>query len=349
MNIGIDLGGTKTEIICLDNERRERYRQRVTSPQNNYHSTVDTIRSLVEQTERTLNITATVGIGIPGSINRSVGNRNSSNRSSETVKNSNSTWINGQPFKKDLQEALGREIKIENDANCFALSESIDGAATTYSTVFGVIIGTGCGGGLVVDGSLVSGPNGIAGEWGHNPLPFPRILNNKQSLNNEFFDRYGKAEVSSIYQKKQSVNYSAETMDENEYPGPLCYCGKRGCLETWISGSGFALDFQRLSGELISSEEIIQLVEMGDVLAGKCLGRYCERLAKSLSQVINIIDPDVIVLGGGMSNINALYDEVISRWDKYIFSDTDLMTPLVKAHHGDSSGVRGAALLWPQK
>jgi predicted NBD/HSP70 family sugar kinase len=334
VDIGIDLGGTKIEIICLDDSYQERYRRRISSPQNSYNDTLSSIKVLVDEAESYLNIKARVGLGIPGSICKT----------SQTVKNSNSTWINGRPLLKDLCLALQRDVRVENDANCFALSEYVDGAAAKYSSVFGVIIGTGCGGGIVIDGKILTGVNGLGGEWGHNPLPFPRLFMTDQYALHNYFDQFGKVEQSSIYRDKQAINYIANTIDENEYPGPYCYCGKRGCLETWISGKGFEMDYKRLTGLSESAESIISLANDGDVFAVKCLNRYSERLAKSLAQVINIIDPEIIVLGGGMSNVEYLYTEVPKYLDKYVFSDK-FNSPIVKALHGDASGVRGAAFL----
>ena len=348
MYIGIDLGGTKTEIICLDPQGIELYRRRVASPQNHYRDTIATIKSLVTEAEQSLSHhvlqQSSVGIGMPGSISSS----------SQTVKNANSVWLNGRSFKVDIEAELGRPVRIENDANCFTLSESLDGAAGNVDVVFGAILGTGCGGGLVAQGELISGINGIGGEWGHNPLPFPLMYQSERQGNNvsvdqkqlvNFFDQAGKAERSEIYQRKQEVQYFTSELAAAEHPGPLCYCGKRGCLEKWISGRGLSDDYQRITGETISAEAIVELVRIGDHIANECIQRYCERLAKSFAEIINIIDPDVIVCGGGMSNVDLIYSEIPQRWDKYIFSDKNT-TKLVPAKYGDSSGVRGAAFLW---
>jgi len=296
MRIGIDLGGTKTEIICLNkNNGKELYRHRVPTVKN-YGDTIKNIRGLVELAEETTGETGTVGMGIPGTVSSVTG----------LVKNANSTWLNGQALDKDLQEALNRPVRVQNDANCFAVSEATDGAAAGKHMVFGVIIGTGCGAGIAIDGQAHAGINGIGGEWGHNPLPYP---------------------------------------DEAENPGPECYCGRNGCMETWISGPGFKKDYQRTNNEALSTHDIIAAADSGEAKALAALGRYIDRLARGLAYVINIIDPDVIILGGGMSNISQLYEGVPENWGKYIFSDT-IDTTLLPPRFGDSSGVRGAAWLW---
>ena len=336
LNIGIDLGGTKTEIIALSSDGKELYRKRIASPQGDYQGTLDTLCNLVNDAEQTLGSQANIGLGIPGSINKN----------NQQVKNSNSDWINGQALQVDLEARLQRSIKIENDANCFALSEALDGAGEKHSSIFGVIIGTGCGGGFYHQGELISGKMGLGGEWGHNPLPFPLSFAPEQAKQLEnFFDRHGKASQSEIYRHKASIPYVSQTLEEAEYPGPLCYCGKRGCLETWISGTGFSHDHYRVYGEKVSAEELSKLAQDGHSNAQLSLFRYCERLAKSLAQVINIFDPDIIILGGGMSNASVLYQEIPQRWDKFIFSD-EVTTKLAPAKHGDASGVRGAAQLW---
>ena len=298
MRIGIDLGGTKIEAIALDSTGHERARKRMPSPRS-YDATIAAIRDLVAALEAETGEQGTVGIGMPGAVSPATG----------LVKNANSTWLIGHPFGRDLEAALGREVRLANDADCFALSEATDGAAAGAKTVFGVILGTGVGGGIVVNGALLSGPNAIAGEWGHNSLPF--VL-------------------------------------ADEMPGPDCYCGKKGCIETWVSGPGFAADYMRDTREALSPEAIVAAAEAGNRPARLALRRYADRLARALSHVIDILDPHAIVLGGGMSNIAALYDEVPSRWGAYVFSDT-VATPLLRHKHGDSSGVRGAAWLWPAK
>lgn len=328
MRIGIDLGGTKTEIICLDRSGKELYRHRVPTPRGDYAATVANLADMVTQAEKTLGQTGTVGVGIPGTISSVTG----------LVKNSNSTWINGKPLDKDLSAALGREIRMQNDANCFTVSEATDGAAAGAKTVFGVIIGTGCGGGVVVNGQVISGLNGIGGEWGHNPLPYPRTYNPSP------------AEAVALFETAPAVSEAIETYFVNdartaEYPGPLCYCGKRGCQETWISGTGFKNDYLRVYQEEISTHDIIKAARDGEANAAATLERYTDRLARALSVVINVLDPDVIVLGGGMSNVNSLYEDVPRLWGKYVFSDT-VHTKLLPPRHGDSSGVRGAAWLW---
>jgi fructokinase len=329
MRIGIDLGGTKTEIICLnDSNGKELYRQRIPTLRGNYKGTIDSLVDLIGNAEDILKKKGTVGIGIPGTISPDTG----------FVKNANSTWINGHPLDKDLASALARPIRIENDANCFAVSEATDGAGSGQDVVFGVIIGTGCGGGVAINGRAHRGINSIGGEWGHNPLPYPRI---------------GIADSSSLYACFESHPDMKDKLDSyfiadevlGEYPGPLCYCGRRGCLETWISGTGFKNDYKRVTGVEMSTHDIIDATQTGEEKAVAALGRYMDRLARSLAQVINILDPDVIVLGGGMSNVQALYDEVPKIWGQYIFSDS-VKTPLMAARHGDSSGVRGAAWLW---
>lgn len=298
MRIGVDLGGTKTEALALDDTGRELRRTRVPTPQQDYRGTVRTIAALVQDLERELGEQGTVGIGIPGTIVCATG----------LVKNANSTWLNGQPLQRDLSDALGREVRCANDANCFAISEATDGAAVGAEVVFGVILGTGCGGGLVVRGALLTGPNGLAGEWGHTALPWPAA---------------------------------------DEWPGPQCYCGRRGCLETWISGPAFERDFQRLTGRSLRSAEIVAMAARGDADAGAALERLEDRIARGLSTVVNIVDPDVIVLGGGLSRIDRLYSgDLATRLRDYGFGG-GVETSIRRNHHGDSSGVRGAAWLWP--
>ena len=297
MRIGIDLGGTKIEGIALDDAGEELFRKRINSPQGNYQNTLNAIVDLIIEIEKTIQDKGTVGIGIPGMISPQTG----------LVKNANSTWLIGQPLKKDLESLLKRDIRIENDANCFVVSEATDGAAKNAEIVFGVIIGTGTGGGIFIRGQSIIGANAIAGEWGHNPLPWPT---------------------------------------QEELPGRECYCGKQGCIETWLSGTGFANDHKEHNhlDKLIIAKEIVLLAENGNKTAQASLQRYEKRLAKSLASIINIIDPDVIVLGGGMSNIQSLYSNVPKLWGEYVFSDS-VNTKLVPPKHGDSSGVRGAAWL----
>lgn len=297
MRIGIDLGGTKIEGIALGTGGVERARKRIPAPQGSYEATIAAIRDLVSALDAETGKTGSIGIGMPGAISPATG----------LVKNANSTWLNGHPFGRDIEAALGRPVRIANDADCFALSEATDGAGKSAASVFGVILGTGAGGGIVIGGKLLSGPNAIAGEWGHNSLPF--VL-------------------------------------PDEMPGRDCYCGKKGCIETWLSGPGFAADYMIENREALSPEGIVAAAAAGDRPAKIALRRYADRLARALAHVINILDPHVIVLGGGMSNIDALYDEVPSRWGAYVFSDT-VATRLARHRHGDSSGVRGAAWLWP--
>ena len=298
MRIGVDLGGTKTEALALDNSGRELRRVRVSTPQHDYAATVATITTLVRDLERDTGMQGTVGVGIPGTIIAATG----------LVKNANSTWLNGQPLQRDLSAALSREVRCANDANCFAISEATDGAAVGAEVVFGVILGTGCGGGVVVRGSLLTGPNGLAGEWGHTPLPW---------------------------------------MSADEFPGPQCYCGRRGCLETWISGTGFERDFERVTGRSLRGTEIVAQATAGDREAAAALERLEDRIARGFSTIVNIVDPDVVVLGGGVSRIDHLYRGGISnRLRDYGFGG-GVQTPIRRNVHGDSSGVRGAAWLWP--
>lgn len=297
MRLGIDLGGTKIEIIALDEASgQELARRRVATPQDDYSATLHAIAGLVYGVEAELGREGTIGIGTPGAISRATGR----------LKNSNSVCMNGQPVLDDLQQLLGRTIRIQNDANCFALSEAVDGAAAGARVVFGVIIGTGVGAGIVVNGQVLTGPNAIAGEWGHNPLPWPLPA---------------------------------------ELPGNACYCGKSGCIETWLSGPGMARHHAQRLGATWDAPRIVTRAAQGDAACEQTLLEYEDRLARSLAQVINILDPDVIVLGGGMSNIARLYENVPQQWGKYVFSD-QVDTQLVKHQHGDSSGVRGAAWLW---
>jgi fructokinase len=292
--IGIDLGGTKTEIAVLDAATGiELYRRRVPT-ERSYNGVVSGIRNLVQAAEKELDRTCSVGVGIPGTISRETG----------LVKNANSTWINGQPLDRDLSKALERKVRLENDANCFAVSEARDGAGAGASVVFGVILGTGTGAGIVVNGSCLKGANGIAGEWGHNPLPW------------------------------------------SQEPGRSCYCGKTGCLETWISGPAFENDYYQATGERKSAEEIALAAAGKDDRAVAVLTRYIDRLARGLAHVINIVDPDVIVLGGGMGKILSLYDAVPLQWGRHVFSDS-VQTKLKPPLYGDASGARGAAWLWP--
>ena len=298
--IGIDLGGTKIEGIGLDGTR-EVARVRVPTPRDDYDATLAAIVSVVRELEARAGGRGTVGVGVPGTISPST----------QLVKNANSVWLIGRPLLDDLTAALDRPVRIANDANCFAISEATDGAAAGAAVVFGVIIGTGTGGGVVVRGKLLAGANAIAGEWGHNPLPWA---------------------------------------DAGDEPAPACYCGKRGCIETYLSGPALAADHARRSGSTEAVPQIIARAANGDADAVQTVDRYLSRTARALAAVINTLDPDVIVVGGGLSNIDAIYERVPGLWDRWIFSagvGEVARTRLVRARHGDSSGVRGAAWLWP--
>lgn len=296
MQIGVDLGGTKIEAVALDATGRELARQRVATPRA-YDQTIVAIVSLVTQLELATGQRGTVGIGIPGAVVPDTGR----------VKNANSAWLIGQPLGADLAAQLQREVRLENDANCFALSEASDGAAAGAEVVFGVIMGTGVGGGIVVRGRCLSGRNLIGGEWGHNPLPWPQ---------------------------------------HHELPGPACYCGKHGCIESWISGPAVSADHQRVTGQLLSAPDIMAAATSGDVDAMATRARLVERSARSLATVINLLDPDVIVLGGGLSNVPRLAEDIAAQLRAWVFSN-EVRTSIVRNRHGDSSGVRGAAWLWP--
>lgn len=298
MRIGVDLGGTKIEIVALDRTGDVLLRRRIASP-SSYLDTVRAVRDLVLGAEHTLGETGSLGVGIPGAISPATG----------LVKNANSTWLIGHPFDLDLSQALSRDVRVANDANCFALSESVDGAGAGARCVFGVIIGTGTGGGIAIDGRVLTGPNAIAGEWGHNPLPWP---------------------------------------DAAESPGPKCYCGKRGCIETWCSGPGVAREFQEVTRRQMTVAEIAFAAEAGDPEANAALSRFERRLGKALASLINVLDPDVVVLGGGLSNLDRLYAALPALILPHTFSDA-VVTPIRKNRWGDSSGVRGAAWLWPKE
>ncbi|RLJ68247.1 ROK family protein [Sulfurisoma sediminicola] len=292
MRFGIDLGGTKIEIIALDDDGAERLRERVATPQGDYPATVASITGLVKGAEQKLGAGGTVGVGIPGAESKATG----------LIKNANSNWLIGQPLRRDLEAALGRPVRIMNDANCFALSEAADGAAAGAEVVFGVILGTGVGGGIVVRGQVLSGINAIAGEWGHNPMP-------------------------------------------GEHHRPACYCGRKGCVELYLSGPGMARDHRQQGGAALSPGQIVAQAAAGDAECEATLARYEQRLARALATVINVVDPDAIVLGGGLSNIDRLYASVPALWGAHVFSDR-VETKLARAKFGDSSGVRGAAWLW---
>ncbi|MDX2023647.1 MAG: ROK family protein [Deltaproteobacteria bacterium] len=306
MRIGIDLGGTKIEALAIDDEGRELGRQRRPTPRDSYESILDAVVALVGDVEAEVGAQGTVGLGIPGTISPATG----------LVKNANTTALIGHPLDRDLAARLGNRVRVANDANCFALSEAADGAGAPTSprqpgqsphVVFGVIIGTGTGGGVVVDGQILDGPDGIGGEWGHMPLPWPQ---------------------------------------EDEWPLPKCWCGRSGCVELFLSGTGLAADHKRVTGESLSGPEVAQAAAAGSAAALATMARYEHRLARGLAVIINVLNPQVIVLGGGVSNVERLYTNVPELWKPYAFSDV-VSTRLVKAKHGDSSGVRGAAWLWP--
>ena len=295
IRIGIDLGGTKIETIALDADGHERWRRRIETPRGDYDGTVGAIAALVHAAESALATRSSVGVGIPGAPSLETG----------LIKNANSTWLIGRPLQGDLERVLARPVRLANDANCFALSEAVDGAGAGAAVVFGVILGTGCGGGIVVDGRVLTGPNALAGEWGHNPLPYPSTF---------------------------------------EWPGPPCYCGRSGCIETFLSGPGLARDYVALGGGDRDAREIAARAAAGtDPIAERCLQRYEERLARALTAVVNLLDPDVIVLGGGVSNMDRLYRTVGPLLRP--FGGDPPRTRILRNRHGDSSGVRGAAWL----
>jgi fructokinase len=295
MRIGIDLGGTKIEAIALDGTN-VLARRRVPAPRGDYDATIRALCELVAAIQKETGRQGTIGVGIPGAMSAQTG----------LVKNANSVWLIGKPFDRDLERALGQAVRVTNDANCFALSEATDGAAKSAHAVFGVIIGTGTGGGIVIAGDVLEGRHRIAGEWGHNPLPWP---------------------------------------GDDERPGPPCYCGRTGCIETFLSGPGLSRAYAHLTTQTIEASEIAARADAGEAAAGAALEIYERRLARALASIINVLDPDIIVLGGGLSNIERLYRNIPALWGPYVFSD-HADTPLVRAMHGDASGVRGAAWLW---
>ena len=297
LRLGVDLGGTKIEVAVLDDAHNEVLRRRVDTPQGDYAATVRAVAALVRQAEGELGAACSVGVGTPGSLSPA----------GELMRNPNSLCLNRRPLKRDIESELGRPIRMANDANCFALSEAVDGAAAGADSVFGVIIGTGVGGGIVLHGQVLTGANHIAGEWGHNPLP---------------------------------------RLDQEPQPLPDCYCGRRGCVETYLCGPALARDHARTAGIELTPAELVRAAAAGEACAEATLARYEQRLAKALAGVINLLDPDVIVLGGGLSNIGRLYANVPRLWPAHVFSDV-VATRLLRNRHGDSSGVRGAALLWP--
>lgn len=296
VRIGIDLGGTKIEGVALGPDGRELARLRVAAPRGDYRETLAALATAVGELEREAGRTGSVGIGLPGSLSPV----------SDSIQNANSVWLNGRPLKADLEALLGRAVRVANDANCFAVSEATDGAAAGVGSVFGVILGTGCGGGIVIQGRLIDGPRGIGGEWGHNPLPW---------------------------------------MTEGEHPGPVCWCGRQGCMETWVSGPGLAADHERVSGESRTAEEIATRAATGEPAACATMDRHAGRLARGLAQVVNLIDPEVIVLGGGLSKIGNLYASLPRLMAPWIFAEVPEVT-ILPPRWGDASGVRGAAWLW---
>ena len=299
MRIGIDLGGTKIEALALDDSGRELARHRIPTPQHDYDATLAAMAELVWKLEQETGASGTVGAGIPGSIRAANG----------LVKNANSTWLNGRPLPVDLSRILDREVRVANDANCLAVSEATDGAGQGKQVVFAVILGTGCGGGIAFDGKVHAGPNGVGGEWGHNPLPWAGT---------------------------------------EELPGPACYCGKHGCMESWVSGTAIARDFLRVTGQNLTTREIAARDAADEITASAAIDRLLSRLGRGLAQVVNLLDPDVIVFGGGVSRVERLYRDLPERIQPYVFG-RDFDTSLLPAKFGDSSGVRGAAWLWPAK
>lgn len=294
--VGIDLGGTKIEGVLLGPDGEVLARERIATPRFDYAGTLEALNVLVARLAAGCAVRPTVGIGIPGSISPRSG----------VVQNANSTWLNGRPFDADLAAALGQPVRVANDANCFALSEATDGAGAGFRSVFGVILGTGCGGGLVHRGALIDGPRGIGGEWGHNPLPWAT---------------------------------------PGEVPGPACWCGRHGCMETWVAGPALAADHQRMTGQTLAPEEIVNRAEGGDASARGTLDRHLDRLARGLAHVVNIFDPDVIVLGGGLSRLGHFYEKLPTAMAPYVFADTPVVD-VRPPRWGDASGVRGAAWLW---
>ena len=293
--LGIDLGGTKIAAVVLDDDGQVLWETRIPTPRGDYDGTLDAIAAIVVDAERAVGQPCSLGIGIPGALSPATG----------LVRNANSTWLIGRPFHRDLERHLGRSVRLANDANCLAISEAFDGAAEGADVVFGVILGTGVGGGIVVGGRVVTGVNAIAGEWGHNPLPWPA---------------------------------------DDERPGPRCYCGRHGCIETFLSGPGLAADYLRRGGSEIRGEEVVERAQTIDPIAAATVDAWERRLAKSLASVINVLDPDVIVVGGGLSRIARLYEHVPMLWADWVFSDR-IATRILPAKHGDASGVRGAARL----
>lgn len=333
MRIGIDFGGTKTEVIALNSRNgKELYRQRIPTKKNDYEGTIKNFVDLVLGAEEATGQAGTVGIGIPGTLNRETG----------LCRNSNALWMNGKPIQKDLEKALGREIRVENDVNCIAISEVTDGAAAGKDVVFACTLGTGCGGAFHVNGKLVQGKNYMAGEWGHIPLPYPRVYAPDSCLDESMFHQ-PRAE-----QRQGKPHFITNDKAWAEYPGEVSYSGLRGTQEEWLSGTGFKMDYKRVTGEDISTHDIIENANRGDQNAVDALERYCDRLARAFANVIQLMDPDVIVVGGGMSNVRHIFKRVPEIWESYVYTDSALQTTLKPAFHGDSTGVRGAAWLWPK-
>jgi fructokinase len=297
LRLGIDLGGTKIAGVALDRDGGVAAEHRIAAPRHDYDATLAAVADVVRQLEATAGAPGTIGVGMPGSISPATG----------VAQNANSTWLNGRPFARDLEACLGRPVRLANDANCFALSEAVDGAGAGARSVFGAILGTGCGGGFVYDGRLVDGPRGIGGEWGHNPLPWPSAT---------------------------------------EFPGPRCWCGRNGCMETWVSGPGLEADDERTTSMRLTAHEIVARATGGDMEARRSLDRHASRLARGLAHVINILDPEVIVLGGGLSQLAHLYDVLPGLVTPHVFADHATVS-IRPPRWGDASGVRGAARLWP--
>jgi fructokinase len=297
LRLGIDLGGTKIAAVVLGADGAVRWERRIPSPRENYDATLAALAGLVREGEAAAGDTCSVGIGMPGAISPVTG----------LVKNANSTWLNGRALHEDLERRLARPVRLANDANCLAVSEATDGAAAGAHVVFGIILGTGTGAGIAIDGRVLTGANAIAGEWGHNPLPWP---------------------------------------SDEERPGAICYCGRRGCIETFLSGPALASAYHRASADHVRAEEVVARAGQGDGAAAQVLETWLSQLARALATIINVLDPDVIVVGGGLSNISRIYEEVPARWSPFVFSDR-VTTRLVPAKFGDASGVRGAAWLWP--
>ncbi len=320
--IGIDFGGTKTEIICLAANGKKLYRHRIPTVKGDYKKTLKSLTSLIKQAEKSVGRKGSIGIGIPGNICPKTG----------VIKGANTTWMVDKPFRPDLEKMLNRPIKVTNDANCFALSEAVDGAGAGHSVVFAAIIGTGCGAGISIDQKIIEGRHDSAGEWGHNPLPYPKL--------------YSPESINKIEKCTHGIEFFTDDPKWNEYPGSKCLdCGRYGCLETWLSGPGMKRDYAEIYKKEISTHDIVFQAKQGDKNAIETLERYMDRLARALASIVNTLDPDIIVLGGGLSNVQDIYTKIPKIWGKYIYAK-NVTTPVVQARHSDSSGVRGAAWLW---